>query len=103
MPSTRRTADKSGHDPDTDTIGGNVLSVGPSQLRAEWNDLPTLTLATLLAAARVVPASRGAMSNWPATFSDRAAYIKLRDQIQAKQLAREGKRLAELLKAIWPR
>ncbi|MDY0745252.1 S1/P1 nuclease [Paucibacter sp. R3-3] len=124
--------DQTGHDPDTDTVGGNVLSVGHSQLHAEWDDAPTLTPAALLAAARAVPASRGAMGtwpaawageaivqarsafapirfgaksgrNWPATFSDRAAYIKLRDQIQAKQLARAGKRLAELLKAVWPR
>jgi hypothetical protein len=40
--------------------------------------------------------------NWAVHFTDRNAYLHMKDQLQREQLAKAGAHLAELLKAIWP-
>jgi hypothetical protein len=39
---------------------------------------------------------------WTATFDDSAAYEQMKREVQGRQLARAGARLAQLLNALWP-
>jgi hypothetical protein len=39
---------------------------------------------------------------WEVRFTDRAAYMKLKDDFQKQQLIRAGARLAQVLNALWP-
>lgn len=43
-----------------------------------------------------------AKGHWKAHFDDRHAYFTAKDDLQRKQLAKAGARLASLLNAIWP-
>jgi hypothetical protein len=123
----------------TDTVGGNDIEDGGSNLHAEWDDVSTsmnpLALpGPLLAAARAVKATDGDLKDWPAAWAtetvaaahgafdglafshsgaqkagdwvvkipDRPAYAAQRRNVQEKQVAHAGARLAQLLNAIWP-
>jgi hypothetical protein len=45
---------------------------------------------------------RTSAGHWSVTFDDREGYLGSQDAIKRQQLAKAGKRLAELLNAIWP-
>ncbi len=123
----------------TDTVGGNDLEDGGTNLHAEWDDVsstlnPMALPAPLLADARAVAPTAGNVKTWPAAWAsqtvvaaqgaysglsythagakkpgdwvvkiaDRPAYADQRRQVQARQLARAGARLAQVLNVIWP-
>jgi hypothetical protein len=70
------------YSPKMETRGGNFLEIGTSNLHAAWDELPgTLTLTelatgpgkkrrqALIAEAKAVPPSPGAVENWPAVWA----------------------------------
>jgi hypothetical protein len=69
--------DPDGHplDPATKTRGGNQLVIGPMhQLHGEWDAIPTSLTVTKfrtagVAAAKLVPATGGAVETWPAQWA----------------------------------
>jgi hypothetical protein len=73
-------------DPDTATIGGNAIQDQNVNLHGEWDDIPTdigeAATRELLAEARTVPASQGAIETWPASWAT--------DSIQVSHQAFEG-------------
>lgn len=125
-----------GHfDPKTVTKGGNVISVKGSRLHSLWDSIPGRLAGQLLAgegaaAARLLPATPGALVDWPETWasdtlrsgkpaltalsfsavnamgqwpaSPSASYTKEREALQRQQLIRAGARLAELLREVLP-
>jgi len=60
-------------DPMTATAGGNAIQDQNVNLHGEWDDIPTdlgdAATRELLAAARAVPPSHGAMEEWPANWA----------------------------------
>lgn len=121
-------------DPATETAGANFIQDENINLHREWDDIPTdlgeAATRELLAEARSLPATPGAVEDWAATwasdsiavaqqaftgvsftpngaqrwsigFDDHAAYLRAADAIKRRQLAKAGARLAELLMAIW--
>ena len=136
--------DKDGHvvdpdagtfDPATETRGGNSIEDGSTSLHSEWDSIDSvlsngLQGPTGLSEAGAVAKTRGALSNWPASWATdtvrtgRAAFTKLsfgpkgedkhwpathpktyakeRRALQHTQLVKGGARLAHVLKTIWP-
>ncbi len=133
---TRVDPDAGTFDPATFTRGGNQVKVQGSskKLHPMWDAIPaSLTVnhvsGALLTTAGAVPASTGAMDEWPKSWASetvqqaQAAFVGLRFSskqgkfwtatvpanygstsrpIKQQQLARAGARLAQLLIAIWP-
>ncbi|MGA9087747.1 MAG: S1/P1 nuclease [Bradyrhizobium sp.] len=73
-------------DPATATLGGNAIQDQNVNLHHEWDDIPTdigeAATRELLAQARAVPASRGAIEDWPTSWAS--------DTIQVAHLAFTG-------------
>jgi hypothetical protein len=59
--------------PETETSGGNAIQDQNINLHHEWDDIPTdigeAATIELLADARSVPASHGALESWPAAWA----------------------------------
>jgi hypothetical protein len=127
--------DRDGLDKKTETAGGNFISDGSENLHHEWDSIPTAWGLTpddpMLAEARAVPRTPGAISGWAASwasesvmkaqdafagltfsgaghgrwsvhFANKDDYDKGAEKIKREQLIKGGARLAHLLNTIWP-
>lgn len=121
-------------DPETETAGGNSILHDGKKLHSEWDDIPddlgNSANAAMVAKARTVPPTPGAVENfavawasdtllashsafagmtfsrtsphhWVAQVADSEAYRKNEDKLKREQLAKGGARLAQLLNTIW--
>ena len=119
----------------TATAGGNSISEAHSNLHTDWDAIPrrlgNSADRAMVAKARAVPHTIGALDGWAATwasetvkaaqkafkglrfmgtgahkwsvaFDDPRAYVRTENQLKEDQLPKAGARLAELLNAIWP-
>lgn len=127
--------DQGTFNPQTETTGGNDLLVGSKKLHGVWDtvtgavnaDTPT---AATMAAARAVPMTAGAMSEWSTAWATETlnlgkvafeglayskedssnhhsvklpdGYSKKKADLQKAQVAKAGARLAQILQSIWP-
>jgi S1/P1 Nuclease len=127
--------DDTGLDASTETQGGNLIKEGPHNFHSEWDAIPetwgVTPGAAMLAEARGIPATQGAIKDWAGNwasdtvkvaqtafngltffgappdgwtveFADRQKYEMDAEQIKFTQLAKGGARLAQLLNSIWP-
>src|SRR5262249_34048019 len=127
--------DATGLDPTTETQGGNAINDGERNLHSEWDEIPpewgVTPDPTMLADARAVPPTSGAINGWAAKwasdtlkkaheafekltftgapnhrwdvhFADKLAYEQNAEKIKRAQLAKGGARWAQILNAIWP-
>jgi hypothetical protein len=119
----------------TRTKGGSAIRIGDKNLHAMWDAVPdgwsVATQPELLALAREVPKTPGALASWPeqwasesvgqaaraldgvsigprhdgawpAKLDDPAAYEASAERIKRLQIARAGARLAAVLNSLWP-
>ncbi len=64
----------------TDTVGGNDIEDGSSNLHAEWDDVsttlnPLALSAPLLAGAQAVPATAGNFKDWPTAWATETVLV----------------------------
>jgi hypothetical protein len=127
--------DEGAFDENSETAGGNSISEPHGNLHSDWDAIPkrfgTSADQPMVAEAKAVPRTPGALDNWAATwasdtvmaaheafkglnftgtgahkwsveFDDHQAYTRAENQLKEKQIAKAGARLAQLLNAIWP-
>jgi S1/P1 Nuclease len=91
---------------DHDNAGGNKILYKGWKLHSTWDDVPGKLTTALIGGqgateARSVPATAGAITQWPAS-ADEPAYRRSREALQHAQLVKAGARLAQILTTLYP-
>jgi hypothetical protein len=88
------------------TQGGNSIMNGSGNLHSQWDgvlaSLGTTASDALVNEARQVPATPGDYHAWPVTARPASYSQAVVRPLQEAQLVKAGRRLADLLNAIWP-